>query len=172
MPFFSCSVGYWCTLILIPVGVREPRRILLLSQSAVLLPNYLCCGYISLHSGATRCDLTYPHFQTAIQWENRNRTAPTHIQVINIKRNFIFNIYSNFRDESHLYLRLFPYFMVRNWNWFNSRVVGVPSEEKFPKGCIIPLDQFPNYTPQKMADIIPSVSELGSDLFTVIIEEL
>ncbi|XP_063680868.1 cyclin-dependent kinase 4-like [Bolinopsis microptera] len=46
------------------------------------------------------------------------------------------------------------------------KVVGVPSEDRFPKGCIIPLDQFPNYTPQKMSDIIPSVSELGIDLFT------
>lgn len=45
------------------------------------------------------------------------------------------------------------------------KVVGVPKEEQFPKDCIIPLDQFPNYPPQPMSQVIPDVSDLGIDLF-------
>ena len=51
--------------------------------------------------------------------------------------------------------------------YFVNRVVGVPKEEQFPKDCIIPLDQFPNYPPQPMSQVIPDVSDLGIDLFRV-----
>lgn len=46
------------------------------------------------------------------------------------------------------------------------KVVGRPTEEQYPKDCFIPLEQFPNYPPKEVSELIPGVSELGIDLFT------
>ena len=80
------------------MSVWEPRRIL--RQSTARQPSSLSYRDISLHCGATRCNLTFPYFQTAIQWENRDRTAPAHIQVIKIClfRKLDFNLFERSCD--------------------------------------------------------------------------
>jgi len=45
------------------------------------------------------------------------------------------------------------------------QAIGVPSEDQYPKRCIISLKQFPDYPKKDISELIPGVSETGIDLF-------
>ena len=47
------------------------------------------------------------------------------------------------------------------------RAIGVPTEDQYPKRCIISLKQFPDYPKKDIGELIPGVSETGIDLFYV-----